>query len=413
MEETIIEIPEEFERLFDTDWREAAIWGGRSSLKSHTVARYLLIRARMNKTRILCAREYQNSIAESSHQLLTDLISLYDLRDFKVTDKMIVNTETGSEFIFKGLHHNEQSIKSIEGVHICWVEEAQTITQNSIEVLTPTIREPGSQIIWTYNRLMEEDPVHRRLVIEGRPQTLKINVNYDIAIKYGWMAEVLIAEMEDDKKFRPGLYKHKWLGEPSSVEGRIYRDWLMIDVIPHEARRVGRGLDFGYSVDPAAVVDVYEYNGGYILDEIVYRKGMTNSELANVLREGNILTVADSAEPKSIDELKSYGITIVPAEKGKDSVLHGIQLMQGQKISVTAHSQNLWKEYNMYMWDRDKDGVWLSRPENGADHLLDSARYYLQRHLKKNVNDTKEFYDTLALKAKMRVKFAKPRAGLR
>lgn len=413
MEETIIEIPEEFERLFDNDWREAAIWGGRSSLKSHTVARYLLIRARMNKTRILCAREYQNSIAESSHQLLTDLISLYDLRDFRVTDKMIVNTETGSEFIFKGLHHNEQSIKSIEGVHICWVEEAQTITQNSIEVLTPTIREPGSQIIWTYNRLMEEDPVHRRLVIEGRPQTLKINVNYDIAIKYGWMAEVLIAEMEDDKKFRPGLYKHKWLGEPSSVEGRIYRDWLMIDVIPHEARRVGRGLDFGFSIDPAAVVDVYEYNGGYILDEIVYRKGMTNSELANVLREGNILTVADSAEPKSIDELKSYGITIVPAEKGKDSVLHGIQLMQGQKISVTAHSQNLWKEYNMYMWDRDKDGVWLSRPENGADHLLDSARYYLQRHLKKNVNDTKEFYDTLALKSKMRVKFAKPRAGLR
>jgi len=140
MEETVIEIPEEFERLFDTDWREAAIWGGRSSLKSHTVARYLLIRARMAKTRILCAREYQNSIAESSHQLLTDLINLYDLRDFKVTDKTIVNTETGSEFIFKGLHHNEQSIKSIEGVNIAWVEEAQTITQNSIEILTPTIR---------------------------------------------------------------------------------------------------------------------------------------------------------------------------------------------------------------------------------------------------------------------------------
>lgn len=413
MEETVIEIPEEFERLFDTDWREAAIWGGRSSLKSHTVARYLLIRARMAKTRILCAREYQNSIAESSHQLLTDLINLYDLRDFKVTDKTIVNTETGSEFIFKGLHHNEQSIKSIEGVNIAWVEEAQTITQNSIEILTPTIREEGSQIIYTYNRLMEEDPVHKRLVVEGRPNTLKINVNYDIAIKYGWMAEVLIAEMEDDKKNRPSLYKHKWLGEPSSVEGRIYRDWLMVEAIPHEARRVGRGLDFGYSVDPASVIDVYEYNGGYILDEVVYRKGMTNSEMANVLKEGDILTVADSAEPKSIDELKSYGITIVPAEKGKDSVLHGIQLLQAQKISVTAHSQNLWREYNTYMWDRDKDGVWLSRPENGADHALDACRYFLQRHLRKDLNDTKEFYDGLAIRAKMRVKFAKPRAGLR
>lgn len=413
MEETVIEIPEEFERLFDTDWREAAIWGGRFSLKSHTVARYLLIRARMAKTRILCAREYQNSIAESSHQLLSDLINLYNLSDFKITDKTIINTETGSEFIFKGLHHNEQSIKSIEGIDIAWVEEAQTITQNSIEILTPTVRQDGSQIIYTYNRLMEEDPVHKRLVIEGRPNTLLINVNYDIGIKYGWMPDVIRNEMEDDKKNRPSLYKHKWLGEPSSVEGRIYRDWVQIETIPHEARRVGRGLDFGYSIDPAACVDVYEYNGGYILDEVFYRKGMTNAEISTALKEGDIITVADSAEPKSIDEIKSYGITIVPAEKGKDSILHGIQLIQGLKISVTRHSQNIWREYNTYMWDRDKDGVWLSRPENGADHSLDAVRYFLQRHLRKDLNDTKEFYDTLAFKSKMRVKFAKPRAGLR
>lgn len=411
--EIVIEIPEEFERLFDTDWREAAIWGGRFSLKSHTVARYLLIRARMDKVRILCAREYQNSIAESSHQLLSDLIKQYELWDFKVTDKSIVNSETGSEFIFKGLHLNEQNIKSTEGIDIAWVEEAQTITQSSIEILTPTVREEGSQIIYTYNRLVEEDPVHKRLVIEGRPNTLLINVNYDIALKYGWMPDVIRLEMEDDKKHRPSLYKHKWLGEPSSVEGRIFRDWLMIEKLPHEARRVGRGLDFGYSIDPAACVDVYEYNGGYILDEVVYRKGMTNSELATVLKEGNIITVADSAEPKSIDELKSYGITIVPAEKGADSILHGIQLIQGLKISVTAHSQNLWREYNMYMWDRDRDGVWLARPENGSDHAIDASRYFLQRHLRKDLNDTKEFYDKIALRSKMRVQKAKPRAGLR
>lgn len=415
MEETLIEIeiPEEYERLFDTDWREAAIWGGRFSLKSHTVARYLLIRARMNETRILCAREFQNSIADSSHQLLSDLINEYDLRDFKITDKTIINTKTGSEFLFKGLHRNEQSIKSIEGIDIAWVEEAQTITQNSIEILTPTVRKDNSQIIYTYNRLMEEDPVHKRLVIEGRPNTLLINVNYDIALKYGWMPDVIRLEMEDDKKHRPSLYKHKWLGEPSSVEGRIYRDWQLIETIPHEARRVGRGLDFGYSVDPAAVIDIYEYNGGYILDEVVYRKGMTNAELATALKEGDILTVADSAEPKSIDELKAHGITIVPAEKGKDSILHGIQLLQGLKISVTAHSQNIWREYNGYMWDRDREGVWLSRPENGADHGLDAVRYFLQRHLRKEQTNTKEFYDKLAMKAHMRIKRATPKAGLR
>lgn len=412
-QETVIEIPEEFERLFDTDWREAAIWGGRSSLKSHTVARFLLIRARMAKTRVLCAREYQVSIADSSHQLLKDLINQYQLYDFKVTDKSIVNSETGSEFIFKGLHHNEQGIKSIEGIDIAWVEEAQTITQNSLEILTPTVRKPGSQIIYTYNRLLEDDPVHKRLVLEGRPNTLKINVNYDIAIKYGWMAEVLRIEMEDDKVNRPSLYKVKWLGEPSSVEGRIFRDWVLVDDIPHEAKKIGRGLDFGYSVDPTACTDIYEYNGGYILDELIYRKGMSNSEIATALKEGDILTVADSAEPKSIDELKAYGITIVGAEKGKDSVLHGIQLMQDLRISVTSRSQNIWQEYSRLMWDRDRSGVWLQRPENGNDHAIDGIRYFLQRHLKKNQNNTEAFYENISTRSKMRVKKANPRAGLR
>ena len=415
--ETVIEIPEEFERLFDTDWREAAVWGGRFSLKSHTVARYLLIRARMAQIRVLCAREYQNSIAESSHQLLADLINYYQLYDFKVTDKSIVNTETGSEFIFKGLNRNEQGIKSIEGIDIAWVEEAQTITQSSIEILTPTVRKDNSQIIYTYNRLLEEDPVHVRLVIEGRPNTLKINVNYDIALKYGWMPDVIKLEMESDRDNRPSLYKVKWLGEPSSVEGRIFKDWQLIEEIPHEARKIGRGLDFGYSVDPTAATDIYEYNGGYIFDELIYRKGMSNSEIATALKEGDILTVADSAEPKSIDELKAYGITIVGAEKGKDSILHGIQLMQGLKISITARSQNIWQEYSRLMWDKDRSGVWLQRPENGNDHAIDGIRYFLQRHLKKNQNDTKEFYDNLKMK-KFGYKFAsaprsKPRAGLR
>ena len=415
--ETVIEIPEEFERLFDTDWREAAVWGGRFSLKSHTVARYLLIRARMAQIRVLCAREYQNSIAESSHQLLADLINYYQLYDFKVTDKSIINTETGSEFIFKGLNRNEQGIKSIEGIDIAWVEEAQTITQSSIEILTPTVRKDNSQIIYTYNRLLEEDPVHVRLVIEGRPNTLKINVNYDIALKYGWMPDVIKLEMESDRDNRPSLYKVKWLGEPSSVEGRIFKDWQLIEEIPHEARKIGRGLDFGYSVDPTAATDIYEYNGGYIFDELIYRKGMSNSEIATALKEGDILTVADSAEPKSIDELKAYGITIVGAEKGKDSILHGIQLMQGLKISITARSQNIWQEYSRLMWDKDRSGVWLQRPENGNDHAIDGIRYFLQRHLKKNQNDTKEFYDNLKMK-KFGYKFAsaprsKPRAGLR
>lgn len=379
--EKIIEIPKEYKRLFDKDWREAAIYGGRFSLKSHTVARYLLIRARMAKTRVGCFREFQNSITESSHQLLADLIKQYELSDFEVTNNSIVNKINGSDFIFKGLHHNEQSVKSIEGIDIAWVEEAQTISRESIEVLTPTVRKAGSQIIYTYNRLLEDDPVHQRLVIEGRPNTLVLNVNYDIALKYKMMPEVIRLEMEDDKEKRPALYRHKWLGEPNSLELKIYKDWQIIDDIPHEAELVRYGLDFGYSNDPAAIVAIYKYNGGYIWDEIFYKKGFFNNQLADVIKrqERQALVVADSSEPKSIDEMALYDVAIVGAKKGQDSVRHGIAMVQAQRISVTRRSQNIIREQKGYLWKTDKNGTIIPGiPEGGNDHTLDAGRYAME-----------------------------------
>lgn len=207
-------IPSEFARLLDDDWREAAVYGGRYSLKSHTVARVLLIKAYEKKRRFGCFREFQNSIGDSSHQLLADLIQQYKLDMFTVTRDSIINKLNGSDFLFKGLRNNTQNIKSIEGIDYAWVEEAQTITEDSIEVLTPTIRKPGSKIIWTYNRLGELDAIHRRLIIEGRPNTLVVNVNYDVALKYGWLEDVITKEIERDKVESPEMYAHKWLGEP-------------------------------------------------------------------------------------------------------------------------------------------------------------------------------------------------------
>lgn len=383
----IIEIPIEYKRLFDTDWREAAIYGGRYSLKSHTVARSYLIKARQSKRRIGCFREFQNSIADSSHQLLADLIKLYELHEFKVTDNSIINTITKSEFLFRGLHHNEQSIKSIEGLTDAWVEEAQTVSNTSIEVLTPTVRLPGSQIVYTYNRLLEEDPIHKRLVIDGRPNTLIINVNYDIAEKYGYLPDSIKNEIEDDRINRPSLYKHKWLGEPNSVERRVYHDWKQIDSIPHEARLERRGLDFGYKNDPTAVVAIYYYNGGYILDEELYRKGMHNNEIASTLNnisQSNTLVVGDSAEPKSIDELRLSGVNILGVKKvgGKDELgnkksfkQYGIDFVGQQRISITKRSQNIWREYLNYLHKEDKEGRILNDPEDGNDHAMDAILY--------------------------------------
>lgn len=209
-------IPSEFARLLDRDWREALVEGGRYSLKSHTVGRVCLIRAMQEKTRILCGREFQNSINESVHQLLADLIELYDLSMFEVTRDSIINTLNGSDFLFKGVRHNAQSIKSIEGVDLFWGEESQTFSRESIDIITPTIRKPGSQIIWTMNRLYELDPIYARLVIANMPGTLHIQANYDVAQKYGWLPPEILAEIEHDRAVDPDLYTHKWLGQPVS-----------------------------------------------------------------------------------------------------------------------------------------------------------------------------------------------------
>lgn len=380
MEKTVtIQIPEEYKRLFDKDWREAAIYGGRYSLKSHTVARFLLLMARMDKIRVGCFREFQNSIADSSHQLLSDLIKNYGFNDFEITKNSIVNRITGSDFIFKGLWQNEQSVKSIEGIDIAWVEEAQTVSRESLEVLTPTIRKPGSRIIYTYNRLLEDDPVHTRLVIEGRPDTLIINVNYDIAIKYGMIPDVILKEVEDDKEKRPALYRHKWLGEPNSLERKIYKDWQVIQEIPHEARLYRYGMDFGYSVDPTVIVAIYEYNGGFIIDEVVYEKELSNKSIADIfLNIDKALVIADSAEPKSIDEIRSYGINIIGATKGQGSVWQGIQFVQQQKVSVTARSAKTWKAYMRYLLREDKNGRIINEPDDAVhewSNPMDAIRY--------------------------------------
>lgn len=171
------------------------------------------------------------------------------------------------------------------------------------------------------------------------------------------------------------------LGQLGAVEGRIYRDWKVIESIPHEARLERRGLDFGYSVDPTALVAVHYYNGGYILDEEVYRKGLLNSSIAGLIQNQSkpeTLVVADSAEPKSIDELKLYDINIFPAIKGSGSISTGIAFVQAQQISVTARSLNLLKEYRGYMWATDKTtGRFIKEPEEGNDHALDAVRYAL------------------------------------
>ena len=186
-----------------------------------------------------------------------------------------------------------------------------------------------------------------------------------------------IVKSIEQRKNRAGWWQVYGLGQLGEVEGKIYKNWQIIDEIPHEARLERYGLDFGYFPDPTAVVAVYYYNGGYILDEVLYKQELLNRQIAETMRnlpEG--LVMADSAEPKSIAEIREFDINILPVEKGPDSVSYGIKKVQAQQISVTKRSVNLIKEYRNYLFKVDKEGFIIPGvPEDGNDHCLDAVRY--------------------------------------
>lgn len=195
------------------------------------------------------------------------------------------------------------------------------------------------------------------------------------------LAPAIIEEIES-RKSNKNFWRVFGLGLIGEAEGKIYKDWQIIDSIPHEARLEARGLDFGYSNDPNALVAVYAYNGGYIWDEELYQKGMFNKQIADTIKNlpsWNTLITADSAEPKSIDEMSEYGLNIIGANKGPGSVNQGIQYVQAQKISVTKRSLNLIKAYRNYMWLTDKEGVILNKPDHYLSDLMDAGRYAMEQ----------------------------------
>jgi len=164
-------------------------------------------------------------------------------------------------------------------------------------------------------------------------------------------------------------------GQLGMLEGVVFSNWKTIDTIPKEARLLGIGLDFGYTNDPTAIIEIYAYNGQRIVNQIVYQNGLVNSEIAKRLPK-NVIVYADSSEPKSIEEIRRLGITIKGVTKGKDSINYGIDVMQRQDYLVTSQSVDLIKELRSYIWDTDKTGRRLRKPIDFNNHAIDALRYH-------------------------------------
>lgn len=188
-----------------------------------------------------------------------------------------------------------------------------------------------------------------------------------------------IVQAIESRKGNKNWWKVYGEGQLGEVEGRIYKGWIPLDEIPPEARLKRKGLDFGYTNDPTALVDLYTWNNAFIWDEQLYRKGMSNKDIADVILHGEqALVIADSSEPKSIDEIASYGVSIMGSNKGQGSVLQGVQYVQDKVIYVTKRSVNIWKEYNNYLWLTDKDGKIINEPQDFLNHAMDAGRYAME-----------------------------------
>jgi phage terminase large subunit len=188
-------------------------------------------------------------------------------------------------------------------------------------------------------------------------------------------------------KAKDSTYWHNWwqvygLGKVGSLDGVCLTGWEEIK-LPEEARLLCYGMDFGYSNDPTTVIGLYKYNDAYIFDEVLFQKKLLNSDISNLFKANDIngIVYADSAEPKSIAELRTYGHKVLPCTKGKDSIVYGINLINQNKIYITNRSKNLIKELQSYSWMKDREGNTINKPIDAFNHCIDACRYAITSQL--------------------------------
>jgi len=377
---TRIKIPPAFKFLAKPA-RYKGAYGGRGSGKSWSFAQHLLLAGIQRKEKILCAREYQASIADSVKSLLDAIIARYPVMStFYQSVKNEIRGVNGTSFIFLGIRHDPQKIKSLEGVTKCWVEEANTVSQKSLDILIPTIRAEGSEIWFSYNRKDPNEPVHE---IRNKPDAIFREVNY---YDNPFFPDTLRREMEWDREHDTGKYEHVWLGKPRvHSEAQVFHGRYRIERFETPKDAVFYfGADWGFSVDPTTLVRMWIDGRKLFIDYEAYGVGVeidkTPGLFDTVPGSRDYIITADNARPETISYMRRQGFNIRPSQKGKGSVEEGIEFLKSYEIIIHERCKHVADEFNLYSYKTDRrTGDILPVLEDKNNHCIDAIRYAIEK----------------------------------
>jgi len=373
---------EKYARLFEKA-RYKAYYGGRGGGKSHAIAMAIALICANKETRVVCARQFQNSIKDSVKELLEQKIKALGLESiFEFLRTEIVCKKNGSRITFTGLDRNPDSVKSLEGADICWIEEARNVSQKALDLLIPTIRKPGSEIWCSWNPVNPDDPIDEYFRGPFPPEDAIIEEVSFEDNPWFWITE-MPAEMELMKKKDKQRYEHIWLGHyDQQVEARIFKNWRIDRIKISDSETPRFGMDFGFQNDPNALIKMYileEEKIIYIAAEAVAPKLPIDQlpALMGTVSESRLFTImADSSRPETIDYLNGHGYQVLAAKKGPGSVREGITWLQGYEIVIDPECVVTANEIRLYSWKTEQpSGKILPIPEDEDNHCIDAIRY--------------------------------------